>query len=103
MVLPSLFRKLIGSHPVRDDLQLILYTRQGCHLCDTAWEQLLGAQKRYGFRLEKQDVDSDVDLVERYGKCVPVVTVNGKVRFRGAVNPVLLRRLLTASQGSDPL
>jgi hypothetical protein len=42
------------------------------------------------------DVDSDPELVARHGDCVPVVTVNGKVRFRGAVNPVLLARLLTA-------
>jgi hypothetical protein len=27
---------------------------------------------------------------------VPVVAVNGKVRFRGKVNPVLLNRLLEA-------
>jgi hypothetical protein len=27
---------------------------------------------------------------------VPVVTVNGKVRFRGVVNPHLLKRLLRA-------
>jgi len=28
-----------------------------------------------------------------------VVTVNGRVRFRGRVNPVLLRRLLRAGDG----
>jgi hypothetical protein len=27
---------------------------------------------------------------------VPVVALNGKVRFRGVVNPTLLERLLTA-------
>jgi hypothetical protein len=40
------------------------------------------------------DIDTDPDLVARYGTEVPVVTVNGKVRFRGEVNRVLLERLL---------
>jgi glutaredoxin len=75
-------------------LYFTIYTRRGCHLCDVAWERLERERGRYGFDLEAVDVDSDPDLVNRYGDSVPVVTVNGKVRFRGGVNEVLLRRLL---------
>jgi glutaredoxin len=77
-----------------------MYTRQGCHLCDAAWQRLEKARRRYGFALAVRDVDADPALAERYGSCVPVVTVNGKVRFRGAVNPVLLERLLRAETGA---
>jgi hypothetical protein len=42
------------------------------------------------------DVDNDPELAERYGLEVPVVRVNGEVRFRGRVNAVLLRRILKA-------
>ena len=38
----------------------------------------------------------DPELAAKYGNEVPVVAVNGKVRFRGVVNPALLERLLTA-------
>jgi hypothetical protein len=86
-------RKLQESRPL-NDLLIIMYTRHGCHLCDEAWDQLRQQQPRYHFRLEKQDVDTDSTLVELYGKCVPVVIFNDKVRFRGGVNPVLLKRLL---------
>jgi hypothetical protein len=41
----------------------------------------------------KRDVDDDPELASQYGESVPVVTVNGKIRFRGRVNPVLLERL----------
>ena len=51
-------------------------------------------QSHRGFALEAVDVDTDPQLAARFGECVPVVTVNGKVRFRGKVNGVLLRRLL---------
>ena len=77
-------------------LEMILYTRVGCHLCETAWECLCRAQHRYRFAVTVVDVDTDPVLAARHGDSVPVVTVNGQVRFRGAVNPVLLARLLEA-------
>jgi glutaredoxin len=81
----------------RPDLRFVLFTRQGCHLCDDAWAILTKAQQRHGFPLEVKDVDTSPDWVKEYGDCVPVVLVNDKVRFRGNVNPVLLDRLLNAS------
>ena len=81
----------------RPDLTVVMYHRKGCHLCDVAWEQLVAAQTRYGFALEQKDVDADPAALKEYGECVPVVTVNGGVRFRGRVNDVLLRRLLDAA------
>jgi hypothetical protein len=80
-----------------DHLSFILYTRQGCHLCDDAAAELARARRRYRFPLQTIDVDGDPELAARYGLEVPVVTVNGKLRFRGRVNPVLLRRLLAAA------
>jgi glutaredoxin len=77
-------------------LRVVMYTRRGCHLCEVAWKRLEEARRRYGFDLTAEDVDADVQLATAYGNCVPVVTINGKVRFRGAVNPVLLERLLRA-------
>jgi glutaredoxin len=74
---------------------VVMYTRQGCHLCEQAWQRLEQAQERYHFALRQVDVDEDAQLVGEYGECVPVVVVNGRVRFRGIVNPVLLRRLFS--------
>jgi glutaredoxin len=72
---------------------VILYTRQGCHLCEQAWEQLEQARRRYGFVLSQVDIDTDPELVREYGTCVPVVRINGRIRFRGVINRVLLQRL----------
>jgi glutaredoxin len=71
-----------------------MFTRRDCHLCHVAWETLERQRRRCGFSLEAVDVDGDPELAARYGDSVPVVTVNGKERFRGRVNEVLLRRLL---------
>jgi len=80
-----------------DHLEVVLYTRPGCHLCEAAWEFLRHEQRRHGFRFTVVNVDAEPELVRQYGDCVPVVTVNGKVRFRGGINPVLWRRLLRHS------
>jgi glutaredoxin len=79
--------------------RVVMYTRAGCHLCDAAWTLLEAAQRRYGFVLMKTDIDADAKLIADYGLEVPVVAVNGKVRFRGVVNAVLLQRLFDAGAG----
>jgi glutaredoxin len=76
------------------DREVVLYTRQGCHLCDDAWGVLAQARERFGFTLRQVDVDSDPALAEEHGLCVPVVAIDGRVYFRGRVNPVLLARVL---------
>jgi glutaredoxin len=76
---------------------VVMYTRRGCHLCEQAWQHLEQARRRYEFALRQVDVDAEADLVRQYGECVPVVVINERVRFRGIVNPVLLRRLLEAA------
>jgi glutaredoxin len=92
MFLSRLFRR---AQP-RPDLRFVLFTRRGCHLCDDALALLQEARQRQIFGLEIKDVDDSSDWVAKYGDCVPVVLVNGKVRFRGGVNPVLLQRILDA-------
>ncbi len=73
--------------------QVVLYTRQGCHLCDDAQALLVA----HGVTPTSIDVDQDADLRERFNECVPVVEIDGKIRFRGRVDAVLLRRLLRGS------
>jgi glutaredoxin len=73
--------------------RIVLYTRQDCHLCDDAKEIL----HRYGDYLPEIDelnIDTDPVLKEKFGDCVPVVEIDGKIRFRGRVNEILLRRLI---------
>ena len=96
MALEFLNRWWKGTPRPRTDLQVVVYTRATCPLCDEALDVLRRFQVRYGFALETKNVDEDAALVEKYGNCVPVVVVNAKVRFRGHVNEVLLRRLLDA-------
>jgi glutaredoxin len=76
-----------GKNPVNS---IILYTRAGCHLCDDAAALLA----RYDVPFQSINIDADPALRERYNYCVPVVVIDGKERFRGRVNEVLLKRIL---------
>ena len=70
--------------------QVVLFTRSGCHLCDEAGAVLA----RHGLSPQKIDIDAHPELQARYDTCVPVVVIDGKERFRGSVNEILLQRLL---------
>jgi len=71
-------------------LNVTLYTRKGCHLCDDAYRTLI----EHGIDARVVDIDGDESLRAQFTTCVPVVEVDGQVRFRGRVEPLLLKRLL---------
>ncbi len=54
-------------------MQLILYVRRGCHLCAEMHRDLTELGTRAPFAVELVDIDSDADLVARYGHKVPVL------------------------------
>jgi glutaredoxin len=68
----------------------VLYSRRQCCLCDDA-KAILQA---HGLAVDEVDIDADPDLRAKYNDHVPVVFIDGKERFRGRVDEVLLRRLL---------
>ena len=70
---------------------VILYTRVGCHLCEEARQTLLA----HGLAVAEIDIDEHSDLRTRYDTCVPVVVIDGRERFRGRVDEMLLKRLLS--------
>jgi glutaredoxin len=80
--------------------RLVLYSREGCHLCDEA-RATLGKYAAYLPEIMEVDIDRDPELIARFSTCVPVIELDGKVRFRGRVNELLLRRLIRATPPQD--
>jgi glutaredoxin len=60
--------------------QLILYTTEGCHLCDEAEDLLKQLKTVQQHELELVDISFSEELVSLYGIRIPVVrrTDNGK-------------------------
>ncbi|MFO7579200.1 glutaredoxin family protein [Nitrosomonas halophila] len=53
--------------------KLIVYAREGCHLCDEMISSLGVLQKENKFEFDVVDIDSDAHLVGLYTERVPVL------------------------------
>ena len=65
--------------------ELTLITRQGCHLCEEASNDLARLLARFTelhpdkpYTVEVLDVDSDPELRDKYSEEVPVLLLNGE-------------------------
>lgn len=91
----ALLRRLV-RRPKAPPVSVTVYTRKECCCCHKALDVLAAVRRKYNLAIEEVDVDGDPSLVAAHGLSVPVVAIDGKVRFRGVVNPTLLTRLLDA-------
>jgi hypothetical protein len=74
--------------------RLVLYVREGCHLCD---EFLVDLSLELGpsvAAVEIADVDQDAALAARYGLRVPVFEVAGEVACEGRYDAARVRSAL---------
>jgi Glutaredoxin-like domain (DUF836) len=65
---------------------VVLYAREGCHLCDEARGVILSVRARTPFAFTEVDIETDDALLRDYGVRIPVVTVDGEERFEIAVD-----------------
>ncbi len=79
------------------DREVVLYTRVGCHLCDDAEQLLLS----HGLIPTLVDIDQVPELRAQFDTCVPVVVIDGRVRFKGRINPMLLQRILDNPESAN--
>jgi glutaredoxin len=59
--------------PLAHPLEVTLYTRPGCHLCEEAKSQIAPLLAEFGARLREVNIDADPALHERYNLDVPVL------------------------------
>jgi predicted thioredoxin/glutaredoxin len=78
-------------------MDLVLVTRQDCHLCD----QALALLRELGHEPRLADVDADDELFRQYDWRVPVVIADGVVIAEGRVVANQLENALKRS-GREP-
>jgi glutaredoxin len=72
--------------------RVVLYSAQGCHLCERA-RSVLDAE---GVEYDEVDITGDAELEERYREWLPVVEIDGERAFVYYVQPEGLRRKLAS-------
>jgi hypothetical protein len=61
-------------------IEVLVYSRPGCHLCEVAIERLVGLHEEgYRFEMHEIDIESDDLLLRRHLEKIPVVEVDGIV------------------------
>jgi glutaredoxin len=71
-------------------MQILLYTRRGCHLCEQAEDMLTAL----GVVATLVDVDAEPEAASRYGLRVPVLEVDGAAVLEGRFQEPQLAALL---------
>ena len=82
--LQSLFR--------RQGVPLVLYTRADCGLCDEMKAEIARAGLGQRAELREVDVAGDPELEARYGRSLPVLTIGGRLAFKGRLTAGELAR-----------
>lgn len=71
--------------------RVVLYTRDGCCLCDDALAVIEAVRTKVPFDLELVDIDSDPQLTQLHGHDIPVVLIDGTFAFKHRVDERGLR------------
>jgi glutaredoxin len=67
-------------------VQVEIYSRPGCHLCDEAKEVIQRVQRRVSFDLRVTNIETQPELEKKYGEEIPVVFINGSEAFKYRVD-----------------
>jgi glutaredoxin len=71
---------------VPSTIQIDIYSRPGCHLCDEAKEAIERVRQRHSFELRVINIEGDPALETAYGTEIPVVFINGSKAFKYRVD-----------------
>ena len=75
-------------------LQLTLYSRAYCHLCQDMLAAPQALRSEFGFDIEVIDVDADPELERRFNELVPVLMHGGHELARWRLDVPVLRAYL---------
>ena len=76
----------------RNSIQIDIYSRPACHLCDQAKAVVERVRQRYPFGLRVINIEEDSALEEAFGTEIPVVFINGNKAIRYRVNEAELEK-----------
>ncbi|MDO5496064.1 MAG: glutaredoxin family protein, partial [bacterium] len=70
------------GEPAGTDARIVLYVREGCHLCDVAFEIVEQISLETGAQYIAVDIDYYPELKDRFHDDVPVLAVDGRLVAR---------------------
>lgn len=80
-----------------EGVDVVLYGKAYCPLCDEAERRLLRLAKRLPMRLRKVDITQDDRLFASYREQIPVVEIAGEILFVAKVSELRAERAIIAA------
>lgn len=87
-----------GRLAIAGPRDVTLYTREGCHLCEEARQQILPLLSEFGAQLHEVDIDDDPALHDRYTNDVPVILLGRTTIAQHRLDGRRLRRELEGTR-----
>jgi hypothetical protein len=82
-------------------MQVTLYSRPGCHLCEDVKADLAAVRQEYAFTLVERNIEDNADDLARYQYLIPVVDIaGGSMLYPPHSWATLVEALQTARQGT---
>jgi glutaredoxin len=79
--------------------EVVLYTREGCSLCEKARTAILAVRREVPFHFREVDIGWSGDLYEDHKHDIPVIEIDGRRAFKHRVDAAALREKLASSKG----
>lgn len=71
-------------------VEVVFYTKAGCHLCEDARDLLEEIAEETEYALTEIDIRSDMEVFEHYRYRIPVILINGETLLEGRIDALEL-------------
>jgi len=75
-------------------LNITIYSKKECHLCDIAKEELEAIRREFDFSIKEINIEKDTIAFEKFKHLIPVVEVDGKIISTGKVDGKKIKDIL---------
>lgn len=84
-------------------LEVTIFSRPDCHLCDVVERMARQMQAEVPFALTRINIDDNADLAARYGNHVPIVLINQVETLSGKITEGDFRRAINKARERGPI
>ncbi|MGN1399928.1 MAG: glutaredoxin family protein [Bacillus sp. (in: firmicutes)] len=67
-------------------MELILYSKENCHLCNEAKKELESVKRVLDVKIREIDIYKEDSLIEKFGLMIPVVEYEGQIIQYGRID-----------------
>ena len=82
-----------------DKVPVVLYTKEGCGLCDKMKQEMRSAGVEELYTLEEVDIEKDAEMFDKYRYEIPVLFIGGAEAFRYRLTAERFRECLISRAG----